>query len=171
MLFQLYQNVYTYKHSVNGISSIGEYQALGVRDYVTFIGILKQEALDIENDWEVTHADSGRRPRIITFAAGMLPYTYRDSYIYEKLVSFRHCQQRYQQGLHADYIHILAPRQGRIDEQLPRPEASYVLVSSYQMVFDGSMQKFLVYYNPEPEAQNISARINDSCMHGENAAN
>ena len=36
MLFQLYQNVYTYNHSVNGISSIGEYRALGIRDYVTF---------------------------------------------------------------------------------------------------------------------------------------
>jgi hypothetical protein len=171
MLFQLYQNVYTYKHSVNGISSIGEYQALGIRDYVVFMGILKHEALDIENHWDAIHGETGRRPRIITFAAGMLPYTYRDSYIYEKLVSFRHCQQRYQQGLHADYIHILAPRQGRIDQQLPRPEDSYVLVSSYQMVFDGSMQKFLVYYNPEPQAQNISARINDACVQAENAAN
>lgn len=170
-LFQFYQNVYTYNHSINGLSPIGEYRALGIRDYVNFIQILKQEALDIENNWEVINGDSGRRPRIITFAAGMLPYTYRDSYIYEKLVSYRHCHQRYRQGLYADYIHILAPRQGQIDQQLPRSEDSYDLVSSYEMFFDGSMQKFLVYYNPKPEAHNLSVRISEPCEQVEGAEN
>jgi len=163
VLFQLYQNVYTYNHSVNGISAIGEYRAVGIRDYVSFIQILKQEAFDIENHWKMINGDGGRRPRIITFAAGMLPYTYRDSYIYEQLVSYRHCHQRYQQGLYADYIHILAPRQGQIDQQLPGPEDSYYLVSSYEMIFDGSMQTFLVYYNPKPEAHNLAVRIYDFC--------
>jgi arabinofuranosyltransferase len=170
-LFQFYQNVYTYNHSVNGISSIGEYRALGIRDYASFMQILKQEALDIENDWKVIHGDSGRRPRIITFAAGMLPYTYKESYIYEKLVSYRHCHERYRQGLYADYIHIVAPRQGQVNQQLPRPEDSYDLVSSYEMFFDGSMQKFLVYYNPKPEENNLTVGINDFCQQGEQAAN
>jgi hypothetical protein len=168
MLFQLYQNMYTYNHSVNGISSIGEYRELGIRDYVSFIQILKQEALDIENHWKMIHGGDGDRPpRILTFAAGMLPYTYRDSYIYEQLVSYRHCHQRYQQGLYADYIHILAPRQGQVDQQLPRPEGSYFLVSSYEMLFDGSMQKFLVYYNPKPEKHNLTFGINDFCKQAE----
>jgi len=163
MLFQLYQNVYTYNHSVNGISSIGEYRTLGIRGYVSFIQILKQEALDIEKHWEGINGDKERRPRIITFAAGMLPYTYRDSYIYEKLVSYRHCYERDRQALHADYIHILAPRHGQINQQLPRDEGSYDLVSSYEMFYDGSMQKFLVYYNPKPESHNLSARIYEPC--------
>jgi arabinofuranosyltransferase len=170
MAFHLYQYAYTYNFSVNGISSIGEYRALGVRDYVKFMQILKQEAFDIEKHWEVINADSSRHPRIITFAGGMLPYTYRESYIYEKLVSYRHCHQRYRQGLYADYIHILAPRQGQIDKQLPRSEDSYYLVSSYEMVFDGSMQKFLVYYNAAPEAHNLSVRIYDPCKQGDKAA-
>jgi hypothetical protein len=169
MLFQLYQNVYTYNHSVNGISLIGEYRALGIRDYVSFILILKQEALDIENHWEVSNGDSGRRPRILTFAAGMLPYTYPESYIYEKLVSYRHCYERYHQGLYADYIHILAPRQGPVDQQLPRSEDSYYLVSDYEMFFDGSMQEFLVYYNPKPEEHNLSVRIYEPCELGKRA--
>jgi arabinofuranosyltransferase len=169
-LFQLYQNVYTYNHSVNGISSIGEYRALGIRDYVSFIQILKKEAFDIEAHWEKINGESGRRPRIITFAAGMLPYTYRESYIYEKLVSYRHCHQRYQQALHADYIHLIVPRQGEVMQQLPRPEDSYYLVSSYEMLFDGSMQKFLVYYNPMPEAHNLTAGLNDFCNPGERFA-
>ena len=169
-LFQLYQNIYTYNYSINGISRIGEYRALGIRDYVKYMQILKQEALDIEKHWEMTNKDSDRPPRIITYAAGMLPYTYRDSYIYEKLVSYRHCQQRYQQGLYADYLHILAPRQGAVDQQLPRPEDRYKLVSAYEFFFDGSMQEFLVYYNPEPEAHNLSAGINDPCKQGEKVA-
>jgi hypothetical protein len=170
-LFQLYQNVYTYKYSVNGISSIGEYRAIGIRDYASFIQILRQEAFDIEKHWKVINKGSGRLPRIITFAGGMLPYTYKESYIYEKLVSYRHCYQRFHQGLHADYIHIVAPRQGQIEEQLPRPVDSYSLVSAYKMVFDGSMQEFLVYYNPTPEAHNLSAGINDPCKQAEQAAN
>ena len=171
MLYQLYQSVYTYNYSVNGISSVGEYRALGIRDYVSFIQILKQEALDIENHWDVINGDSGRRPRILTYAGGMLPYTYRKSYIYEQLVSYRHCHERYQQGLYANYIHILAPRHGQLDEQLPGPDESYELVSSYEMFFDGSMQEFLVYYNPKPEEHNLSVRIYDPCNQGEKAAN
>jgi len=166
LLFQLYQNVYTYNHSINGISSIGEYRALGIRDYIRYTQILKQEALDIQKHWKMINGDSGRPPRIITYAAGMLPYTYRESYIYEKLVSYRHCYQRYQQGLHADYLHILAPRQGQVDQQLPRSEDSYDLVSSYEMFFDGSMQTFLVYYNPKPEEHNLSVKIYDPCEMG-----
>jgi arabinofuranosyltransferase len=162
-LFQLYQNVYTYQRSVNGISLIGEYRALGIRDYASFIGILEEESLDIRNHWASINADSSRHPRIITYAAGMLPYTYRESYIYEKLVSYRHCHERYQQRLYADYLHILAPRQGEVAEQLPMPVDSYELVSSYEMFFDGSMQKFLVYYNPDPEEHNLSTGINDFC--------
>ena len=170
ILFQLYQTVYTYNHSVNGISLVGEYRALGIRDYVKFMHILKQEALDIEQHWEVLHGDTGYPPRIITYAAGILPYTYRESYIYEQLVSYRHCHQRYRQGLYADYIHILAPRHGQIDKQLPRSEDSYYLVSSYEMIFDGSMQKFLVYYNPEPQEHNLSARIYEPCQQDAQAA-
>jgi hypothetical protein len=169
-LFQFYQNVYTYNKSLNGISSIGEYRALGIRDYGRFIQILKKEAVDIESHWEELKGDNGPRPRIITYAAGMLPYTYRESYIYEKLVSYRHCHERYRQGLYADYIHILAPRLGEVKEQLPRSEDSYYLVSSYEMIFDGSMQRFLVYYNPTPEVHNLSIGIYDPCKQSEKAA-
>jgi hypothetical protein len=166
-LFQVYQIAYTYEHSINGIALVGEYRSLGIRDYRQFMQILKQEAFDIEKHWDVTLGKSGQRPRIITYAAGMLPYTYRDSYIYEKLVSYRHCFERHDQGLYADYLHILAPRQGTIDEQLPNPEDQYSLISSYQMSFDGSQQEFLVFYNPKPRNNNLTATINGPCQQGE----
>lgn len=164
MLFQLYQTAYTYDRSVNGLSLIGEYRSLGIRDYASFIQVLKQEAQDIQVHWASIQGDNSRQPRIITYAAGMLPYAYRDSYIYEKLVSYRHCHERDRQRLYADYLHILAPRQGEVAEQLPLPVDHYDLVSSYKLFFDGSMQEFLVYYNPNPEEHNLSAGINDFCV-------
>ncbi len=164
VLFQIYQNVYTYKHSVNGISPVGEYRSLGIRDYTQFIQILKQEAIDIENHWDQVKGNSIRRPRILTFAAGMLPYTYKGSYIYEQLVSYRHCHQRFEQGLYADYVHIVVPRHGTVDQQLPKPIENYSLISSYKLFFDGSDQQFLVYYNSKPKAHNLSAGINDFCQ-------
>jgi arabinofuranosyltransferase len=167
MLFQLYQNIYTYNRSINGLSLIGEYRAVGIQEYVSFMDILKQEAVDIENHWDQVNEASGRQPRIITYAAGMLPYTYRESYVYEKLVSYRHCHERYRQGLFADYIHIVAPRQGQVDQQLPMSEDSYYLVSTHEMLFDGAMQNFLVYYNPKPEEHNLSVGINDFCQKGD----
>jgi hypothetical protein len=167
VLFQLYQDVYTYNRSVNGISSIGEYRSLSMRDYIRFMQILKQEAFDIEKHWDKIKGAMNRRPRVITYAGGMLPYTFRDSYIYEQLVSFRHCHTRHNQALFADYIHILAPRHGQIDEQLPGSDDNYSLISSYEMIFDGSNQKFLVYYNPKPEDNNLSTRIYEPCQHSE----
>jgi arabinofuranosyltransferase len=163
VLFQTYQSAYTYNHSVNGLAPIGEYRSIGVRDYVSFIQILKLEALDIEQHWAQRERDEDRRPRILTYAAGMLPYTFKDSYIYEKLVSYRHCYQRHDQALYADYIHILVPRLGTVEQQLPRPEDSYTLISSYEIPFDGSSQSFLVYYNPAPEAHNLSVHISTPC--------
>src|SRR5690242_17164894 len=132
--------------------------------------ILNQEALDIEHHLETVAGNKDRRPRILTFTAGILPYTFRDSYIYEKLVSYRHCFQRSEQGRYADYLHILAPRQGSIEQQLPGTDSNYQLVSSYQMFFDGSQQEFLVYYNPAPEDNNLSASINAPCQPGGQSA-
>ena len=167
-VFQVYQIAYTVDHSVNGISPIGEYRSVGVRDYVKFTEVLEQQAFDIERHWNQTQGDRQRLPRILTYAAGMLPYVFRESYIYEKLVSYRHCHQRYDQGRYADYIHILAPRLGSIAEQLPKSEDEYALISSYEMSFDGSNQQFLVYYNPAPEDHNLTAKIYESCLQGEN---
>lgn len=166
-LFQLYQTVYTYQHSVNGLSTIGEYRSVGIRDYNQFLQILKQAAGDIEQHWAAIKVDTARRPRILTFAGGMLPYEFRESYIYEQLVSYRHCYQRQRQGLHADYLHILAPRHGTVAQQLPKPEAEYTLISAYEMTFDGSPQRFLVYYNSEPEPNNLSASIHGLCQRGD----
>jgi hypothetical protein len=46
----------------------------------------------------------------------------------------------------------------------------YSLVSAYEIFFDGSMQTFLVYYNPNPEPHNLSTGINAPCLQAEQAA-
>jgi hypothetical protein len=166
-IFQVYQIAYAYDHSVNGISPVGEYRFVGVRDYEKFMEVLQRQAFDIERHWNQTQGDPQRLPRILTYAAGMLPYTFRESYVYEKLVSYRHCHQRYQQGRYADYIHIVAPRLGSIAQQLPQPENQYALISSYEMPFDGSDQQFLVYFNPAPEDHNLTEKIYEPCRQGE----
>jgi hypothetical protein len=166
-VFQVTQTAYTYDRSVNGLSPVGEYRSVGVRDYVKFIDVLQQQAVDIEAHWSRHRADPQRLPRILTYAAGMLPYTFRESYIYEKLVSYRHCHQRYEQGRYADYLHIVAPRLGSIADQLPLPEDQYTLISSYEMPFDGSSQQFLVFYNPAPEDHNLTAKIYEPCRQTE----
>jgi hypothetical protein len=166
-LFQLYQNQYTYQHSVNGLAPIGEYRSVGLREYVRFMNTLEQAAEDVASHWESINGDQPRQPRIITFAAGIMPYSFRDSYIYEQLVSYRHCFQRHQQALYADYIHIMAPRHGSVEEQLPLSDDNYSLISAYEVVFDGSPQQLLVFYNPAPESHNLSARIADPCQQGD----
>jgi arabinofuranosyltransferase len=162
-LFQGYQTAYTYDHSMNGLAPLGEYRAIGVRDYARFLQLLEAEALEIEQHWAQNGGDEERRPRILTFAAGVLPYTLKDAYIYEQLVSYRHCFQRHEQARYADYIHILVPRLGTLDQQLPEGENHYALVVAHTMTFDGSPQSFLVYFNPEPEAHNLSVGISDPC--------
>jgi hypothetical protein len=163
VLFQLTQIVYTYKHSVNGFSLVGEYNSLSLHEYATsFLPTLQKEAEDIRKHWEGIKLEKNRPPRILTFAGGLLPYTYRDAYIYEVLVSYRHgppCPVE----LSADYLHILAPRHGNVFQQLPLPEEHYSLISDYEIVFDGKAERFLVYYNPTPEPHVLGRKIREKC--------
>ena len=158
LLFQGYQIYYTYNNSVNGVYGKGEYPQLGVRDYIRFIDILEKEARDIKEHWDSINEVDNRYPRIYTYAEGMLPYTYQNAYIYGSLVSeqsrlipnHRRNNEENDYLLSADYIQILAPRHGPVDTQLPKPVEDYLLISSYELYFDGSKQYFLVFYDPNP---------------------
>jgi len=160
-LFQIIQIVYTYRYSVNGLTPVGEYNSLSLHEYSTsFMPTLKKEAEDIRQHWESMKLEKNRPPRILTFAGGLLPYTYREAYIYEILVSYRHGPPR-QVDLSADYIHILAPRHGHVSQQLPLPEEHYSLISEYELIFDGVPERFLVYYNPTPGPHVLGRKIKE----------
>ena len=66
--------------------------------------------------------------------------------------------------LSADYIHLVVPLLGTLEELLPRPVLSYSLVSSHTILFDGSMESFMVFYNPEPEENRLPPRIDQPCQ-------
>jgi arabinofuranosyltransferase len=178
--FQALQAAYTYHRSVNGFARVlrnVEYGSLGVADYTTFIRTLRSEGENISRHWTSLNGRPDRLPRIYTYAGGVVPYTFPDSYVYETLVSYRHCPEP--EGLvrapnvwmrtsidlraSADYIHLVTPRHGDVEGQLPRAIKHFELISSYDVRFDGHPERFQVYYNPNPEEHRLVARINDRC--------
>ena len=78
-----------YRRSLQGLGTFGEYGEQGVAGYARdYIPAMMKNAADVKAHWSTLN--KGREPRIWTFAAGALPYAYREAYIYEALVSFRH---------------------------------------------------------------------------------
>jgi hypothetical protein len=166
-LTQGFQFFYVHNHSVNGQKLIGEFRNIGVRDYVGFIQTLQLIAIDIENHWTLKQGDRDRPPRVHTYAEGMMPYSFKNSYIYGRLVSYRH---GFGSGPHthqkilklsADYVNIVAPRHGPVEAQLLDRADNYILVSSHETFYGGSMQSLLVYYNPNPAEHVLGPRIDD----------
>ena len=106
--------------------------------------------------------EPGEAPRIHTYAAGVLPWRLRDAYIYSSLVAFRHgdaaiAPEDLKRSAH--YVHILAPRHGSVEEQLPLPIETYELVSRRQLSFDGQEEEFLIFFNPAPDPHRLSPTL------------
>ncbi|HSJ05795.1 MAG TPA: glycosyltransferase family 39 protein [Longimicrobiales bacterium] len=180
VLFQALQAVYTYRLSVNGLARLNryvEYGDVGTAEYLRFIGTLRRQGEDIRRHWDSLGGRPDRLPRVFTYAGGVVPFTFRESYVYETLVSYRHCDgtesfvdapnvwMRTATDLRqaADYIHLITPRHGPLAPQLPLPEAEYELVSEHEMIFDGARERFLVFHNPSPEPHRLAPRIDGGC--------
>ncbi|MBN1815198.1 MAG: hypothetical protein JXA14_25420, partial [Anaerolineae bacterium] len=153
--FQLLLTGYIYLVSVNP-SSIGEYRSLNVRSYLEFVDVMQDASADVRRHW------SGQQPpRIFTFAGGVLPYYYPDAYVYESLVSHReNCSCDYK--LASDYVHLITPRHGPVSDQLPS-QGDYELVSDYQILFDGRLEHFQVYYNSSPTPCVLPSCVDGAC--------
>jgi arabinofuranosyltransferase len=180
VLFQAFQAGYTYRLSVNGLARMNryvEYGDVGTAEYMTFIGTLRRQGEDIRRHWQSLDGTPDRLPRVFTYAGGVVPYSFRESYVYETLVSYRHCDgtetfvdapnvwMRTAIDLRraADYIHLITPRHGHLAPQLPLPEAEYELVSAYEMTFDGARERFLVFHNRSPEPHRLAPRLDGGC--------
>ncbi len=161
LVFQIFQAGWTYTRSLDGLSLLGEYRGIGARDYAgRFLPALALNAKDTRAHW--TRLGETRPPRISTFAAGLLPYTYHDAYIYEKLVSFRfNC--RYDLRTSSDYLHIMTPRHGSVKYQLAKPIDEYELVSSHTTFFDGRSETLMVFYDPAPAPNRLPPGVHDPC--------
>jgi hypothetical protein len=142
-----------------------EYVHESLRNYVTaFVPAMERNADDLRRHWERLPESRVRWPRVATYAAGVLPFRYRQTVILESLVSYRRRCQPERDGIgSADYIHLITPRHGTLAQQLPGPPSAYVRVSAYAVVFDGKPERFEVYYCPHPAPYVIPARIGDPC--------
>jgi len=162
ILFNAAHLWHTWRHSLEGFTLVvGEYRSIGARDYsLRFLRILREQAEEIRRDWATRRASAFREPRIFTFAAGVLPHAYRSAYIYEVLISYRH-HYPYSVKWAADYIHLMSPRHGPVEKQLVKPLSEYKLVSEHEMIFDGSLEKLMVFYDPNPDPHTLPRRVSD----------
>lgn len=177
VLLQAVQVVVVHQRSVNGLSRHGEYPWVGVAQYTTFVRTLRSQGEDIRRHWESLEDRPDRLPRIFTYAGGVVPYTFRESYVYETLVSYRHCSETHSfveapnvwmrttidLRRSADYVHLITPRHGELAPQLPFPVEHYELISSYEFEFDRERENFLVFYNPTPDPHRLAPRIEGGC--------
>ena len=166
-----------HRRSLQGLGSIGEYDRQGAAAYASdYIPAMERNAADVRAHWATVK--QGRPPRIWTFAAGALPYAYREAYIYEQLVSFRHrCpatggdrpDARVWRA-HADYIHAFT-RHGSLPRLLaPVRNRQVTLISQHDLYFNGREEKLLVYFNPDPRPHILPSAINEPCVAAASAA-
>jgi arabinofuranosyltransferase len=160
-----------YRRSLEGLGTFGEYSRQGVAGYALYyIPAMKKNAADIENHWD--RLGRARPPRIWTFAAGALPYAYREAYIMEQLVSYRHRCPPAEEGeppdarvwrAHADYIHAFTRHASLVRLLAPVRTGQVTLISQQLIHFNGRVEKLLVFYNPAPLPNALPPGIGDSC--------
>jgi hypothetical protein len=161
-----------FHRSLQGLGTSGEYAAEGTAGYTRdFIPAMRLNAADTRAHWQ--RLNKGRAPRIWTFAAGALPLEYRDAYIFEELVSFRHrCPSRAPGDRpdsrewrgHADYIHAFT-RHGRLNRLLaPVRPRDVELISEHPLHFNGQDEKLLVFYNSHPKPNVLPPNIEEPCL-------
>jgi arabinofuranosyltransferase len=145
---------------------VGEYQNIGAGDYSRdFIDPLAEAAAAIETDWGTQAGAATRPPRVLTFAAGLLPWRLPDAYVLEDLVSWRRAcfPDRRKHALMADYVHLVTPWSGTLDEQLPGPSDRWQQVWQKTTLFDGQFHTWMVFRNRARDATRLPAYVDGPC--------
>ena len=154
------------QHSINP-GKMGEYRQLSRQQYRKFMDILSVQASAIKDHWE--SGDHKRAPQIHVYAAGILPYQYRDAYIVDwGLISYRKNVEVYsiQPGLlySSDYIMTLSPRHHGVDYQLQQSADGLQLITETRMVFDGSEQTFSIWHNATPSEYRLPSTVDGAAI-------
>jgi arabinofuranosyltransferase len=142
----------------------GEYQYVGANDYSrSFIDGLAEASKVIEADWQAK--GESRPPRVVTFAAGRLPWRLPDAYIFEDLVSWRRAcpPDRRQHALLADYVHLMTPWFGPVADQLPGPTERWETLWQRSALFDGEVQTWMIVRNRRPDPATLPAYVDGPC--------
>ena len=143
---------------------VGEYQYSGANEYRrNFIDTLPEAAAAIDADWRAQ--SMSRRPRVLTLTAGLLPWHLPDAYVLEDLVSWRRAcpPDRRKHAEMADYVHLVTPWTGTIEQQLPGPPERWQPVWQRATDFDGSVQTWMVFRNRTPDPTRLPTYVDGPC--------
>ena len=157
--FQLAQSRVVYEHGLAGIGWAGEYQRQSLETYQSgFVWAMTQGCQDIKAHAAQRSEFVDRAPRFRTFAEGYIPLCYPELYVYGQLVSMRRpAPPSYEAA--GDYVYVLYPRHGTIEDQLVGSPESYERVSSYTVEFDGGQEEFIIFFNPRPDNVELPAYV------------
>lgn len=157
--FQIFQAFYTYQISVNGIVLNGEFKNFSIKTNIKGTKKIGPEiAFAIKEHWNRLPISIERPPRIWTPAEGIIPFSYREAYIYGWLVSYRHyCKPFKDLGAHADYIIVYTN-----SEELKKKIKPHI-IKIVNLPINEKTGEWLVVFNPEPHDHILSDRINKPC--------
>ena len=138
-----------------------EFRATHVREMSEFVTMYGRAAGAIEEHWSTQAGRNARQPRLNTFAAGLLPFLLDDVYVYEPLISYRHGFRLTNDELKlcSDYICVLTPFKGSVDEQLPGRARQWVPIFEAKSRLDGRLETYLVFFNKAPQVHILTARV------------
>jgi arabinofuranosyltransferase len=158
--FQAFHSWLIHRYSLNGLSPVGEYTAIGARDMSrAFMPMLGEQADAIARDWPMRRPSRERPARVSTYVGGLVPWRLPDFYFYETLASYRHGEDHLRGfSVHADYIMTLTPLFGPIPAQLEGVKV-HERIYEKELLFDGLRAVFAVYYNPAPLPHVLGPRV------------
>ena len=152
-----------YYRSLNGPVPLIEFHITGARDFMgTFPRILEEQAEVIRADWAKRPASAERPPRIVIYAGGILPHALPDAYIYENLVSYRHGRWRLLMDEFpetSDYVVTVEPLFTSEEQFRRNGGEDYESIFSRDAVLEGMPNRYRVYFNPTPRANELCPRI------------
>ncbi len=159
IVFQIFQAMYTYHHSVNGISLNGEFRCFSLKEHMQGLEGGRQMASIAKKHWESLAISETRPPRIMTFCEGIFPYYYMEAYFLGPLISYRHECKLIEKG--ADY----RLRSGFLEADWLREISSESeIIKIIPLTFCGDDGLGLVLaYDPNPCPHSLSARIDEPC--------
>jgi len=143
ILFQIFQAFYTYQFSINGFVLNGEFRNYSIKTDNKVVKNAKKTVYYIKEHWNKLPISKVRPPRIYTRGEGLIPFNYREAYIYGILVSYRHyCNP---------------------DRKYLMSYSDYIIQYVHSGEGENKPGNFLVVFNPKPYDNILPDKINIPC--------
>lgn len=153
-----------YFDSAEGVIPINEGKYFGIRDYSRSITTMQAQAKAVLEHSSI-HVQ-GRSPILKTNLGGVLPERLPGFYVFETLVSYRSDDACYPSvhlmAPYADYIHMLVPTHGPIEDQLGLVH-TYTIVSEASFFMGRQLIRSVIVYNPAVRTLALPSRSFDPC--------